>query len=65
MLPFGVRRKVTTTRTSVCRCCGKDCSILVDTDYSGRVTSVRGNGQDPFYVGYSCVKAVSKLALPA
>ena len=43
------------TRRSFCRFCHANCAMLVDVE-DGRVTSVRGDPDDPVFGGYTCIK---------
>lgn len=47
------------THRSFCRQCINQCAILVDVE-SGRVVQVRGDGEDPLYKGFTCIKGRSQ-----
>lgn len=46
-----------TTRRTFCRFCHAACPMEVDVDLDGnRVVGVRGDGNDPLFGGYTCIK---------
>lgn len=45
------------TRKSYCRFCHAGCAIEVDVDTdANRIVAIRGDRDDPYYAGYTCVK---------
>ena len=53
-----------TRRYRTCHLCEATCGLVVDVDEAaGRITSVRGDADDPFSRGYLCPKAHALIAL--
>ncbi len=55
-----LRRQTPRHALTICRACGATCPLRVELE-DGRPVAVHGDGQDPMYAGYSCIKGRSVL----
>jgi anaerobic selenocysteine-containing dehydrogenase len=51
-----------TTHPSLCRVCTNTCGISVEVE-DGRITAIKGDGNNPVYNGYLCIKGSGHQAL--
>ena len=48
-------------KRSFCRICNGNCGVKITVE-DGRMTSIRGDRDDPMTLGYACVKGLQAIA---